>query len=100
MTDLNLPNASPESPQVENINDNGQIVAIAPSVHNDFGVAGYVYDNGQWAEIDTLLDPNAKWSIVQTYGISNTGAIVAQGIQLNSNNVEVYNGTVLIEPVD
>jgi probable HAF family extracellular repeat protein len=101
MTNLNLPNASPDGPQVENINDQGQIVATAPAIKgNGFGVAGYLYENGQWTQIDTLLDPAQKWSIVQTYGISNTGSIVAQGIQLNSQNIEVYNGTVLLEALD
>lgn len=99
MADLNLPNASPPGPNVANINDQGQIVATAPG-SNNFGVAGYIYDNGQWVEIDTLLDPNERWSIVRVYGISNSGAIVAQGIQVNSGFTEVYNGTVLIEPVE
>ena len=100
MTNLDLPNASPDDPQVQNINDQGQIVATAPPVKdNGFGVAGYLYDNGQWTQIDTLLNPTERWSIVRTYGISNAGAIVAQGIQVNSKNIEVYNGTVLIEPV-
>jgi len=101
MVDLHLPNASPQTPLVGNINDDGQIVATAPETkENGYGQAAYVYDQGQWKQIDTLLDPNQHWSIVTAYQISNTGAIVAQGIQTSSNGRESYNGTVLIEPLD
>jgi probable HAF family extracellular repeat protein len=59
------------------LNDGGQVVGMAwyPS-----GDRPFLWEDGSWIDLNTLLPAGSPWTLVAAYGINNSGQIVGYGL--------------------
>ncbi|MDM5178997.1 PEP-CTERM sorting domain-containing protein [Massilia sp. DJPM01] len=73
------------------INNLGQVIGYGADA--DGQQHGFIYQNGQLVQLDTVVDPSANWVIRNTYSINDHGLILANACKLG------VCGTVLLSPV-
>jgi hypothetical protein len=62
------------------MNDRGQIVASEiPNGGPGFDYA-YLYENGNWQDIQQFIDPSGPWEVTDALGINNSGEIIGFGV--------------------
>ncbi|MGA2388620.1 MAG: hypothetical protein ABSF97_06645 [Candidatus Sulfotelmatobacter sp.] len=60
------------------LNNNGEIVG-GSLTEGDENFHGFVYRNNQLHDLNSFLDPEAGWEVLQGLGINNHGEIIAIG---------------------
>jgi probable HAF family extracellular repeat protein len=98
MQDLGtLPGTSISS--ASDINDHGEIVgATAIAVGQPYYHA-FLYINGQMKDLNSLIDPNSGWTLVEATGINNQGEIIGRGTNTSSGGLrQAFLLTPLPEP--
>jgi hypothetical protein len=68
MTDLNVPGGSSIGAPI-GINNANQIVTDH-----------YIYQNGVWQDLNTLIDPNSGWKVGGAAAINNEGVIAVSSL--------------------
>lgn len=78
--------------RANSINSGGVIVGWAYDA-NQTNQRGVLYNNGVWIDLNTLIDPNSGWYIIEGSVINDSGQIAARGL---------FNGAergILLNPV-
>lgn len=79
VTDLNVRGTGINSAQAEAINSSGVIVGADGAGH------AFVYQNGQATDLNSLLPPNAGYTIVDATGINDNGVIVGAATKVGGS---------------
>jgi probable HAF family extracellular repeat protein len=92
MTALNFP----EFANSIAINNRGQIVGGSLLEEGEPGPYGYRYHNGQWQNLNDLIDPKSGLTVVGAFGIDDNGDVVGSAVP--SGNQSGLNHGVLLVP--
>lgn len=78
MTDLGtLPNS--QNTFANAINDSGQVVGDTRTINYSDGSA-FLYGNGEFSDLNTLIAADSGWKLLQAMDINNQGQIVGSGV--------------------
>jgi probable HAF family extracellular repeat protein len=79
-------------PCCQSINDSRQITGFA--IEED-GPHGFVWQNGTFTDLNTVLAAGSPWYIFNTASINSAGQIAATGVNMNTGEVHA----VLLSPL-
>ena len=60
------------------VNDAGQVVGYQNPANSNLGVP-FLYSDGNWTDLNSLVDPSLGWTLLNVNGINDAGQIVGVG---------------------
>ncbi len=81
------------------INSSGQIVGAVPDLSKGFSFVAFLYSNGTWTDLNSLLPAGTGITLTNAFGISDNGKyIVAEGSNGHTYLLTPGQGTPLFSP--